>query len=67
LLTCIHTIKENTEALIVASKEIDSEVNADETKYMVKSQDQNAGQRHNMRIDNRSIERVEVFKYLEAT
>jgi len=33
----IHTIKENTEALIVASKEIGLEVNADKSKYMVMS------------------------------
>jgi len=33
----IHTIKENAEALIVASKEIGLEVNADKTKYMVMS------------------------------
>ena len=39
----MHTIKENSEALIVTSKEIGLEVNADETKYMVVSQDQNAG------------------------
>jgi len=44
----VHTIKENTEALIVASKEIGLEVNADKTKYMVMSQDQNAGQNHSM-------------------
>ena len=35
----IHTIKENAEALLVASKENGLEVNADKTKYMVKSQD----------------------------
>ena len=33
----IHTIKENAEALIVASKEIGLEVNVDKTKYMVMS------------------------------
>jgi hypothetical protein len=38
----IHTIKENAEALIVASKKIGLEVNGDETNYMVMSQDQNA-------------------------
>jgi len=32
-----HTIKENTEALVVASKETGLEVNADKTKYMVMS------------------------------
>jgi hypothetical protein len=33
----IHTIEKNTEALIVASKEIGLEVNADKTMYMVMS------------------------------
>jgi len=39
----IHTVKENAEALIAASKEIGLEINADKTKYMVMSGDQNAG------------------------
>jgi hypothetical protein len=30
-----HTMKENIEALVGASKETDLEVNADKTKYMV--------------------------------
>jgi len=38
----IHTIKKNSEALVIASKEIGLEVNSDKTKYMVMSQDQNA-------------------------
>jgi hypothetical protein len=42
-------------------------VNADKTKYMVMSQDQNAGQSHNTNFDNSSFERVEVFKYLGTT
>ena len=42
----VHTIKENAEALVVASKETGLEVNADKTKYMVMSQDQNAGRSH---------------------
>jgi hypothetical protein len=33
----VHTLKKNLEALIVASKEIGLEVNADNTKYMVMS------------------------------
>jgi len=33
----VHTIKENTEALIVASMEISLEEKADKTKYMVMS------------------------------
>ena len=51
----------------MASKEIGLEVNADKTNYMVMSRDQNAGRSHNMRIDNRSFERVEEFKYLGRT
>jgi hypothetical protein len=39
----VHTIKENAEALVVASKEIGLEVNVVRTKYMVMSRDQNAG------------------------
>ena len=34
---------------------------------MIMSPDQNAGRSHSMKIDNRSIERVEEFKYLGTT
>jgi len=63
----VHTVKENAEALVVATKEIGLEVNADKTKYMVMSRDWNAGRVHSVRIDNSSIERVEEFKYLGTT
>ena len=33
----IHTVKENAEALVVATKETGLEVNADKTKYMIMS------------------------------
>jgi hypothetical protein len=33
----VDTVKKNTEAIIVASKETGLEVNADKTKYMVMS------------------------------
>ena len=33
----MHSIKKHTEALVVASKEIEIEVNADKTKYMIMS------------------------------
>ena len=39
----IHTLKENAEALVVATREIGLEISADEMKYMVMSRDQNAG------------------------
>jgi hypothetical protein len=63
----IHAVKKNTEALVVASKEIGLEVNADKTKYMVMSRNQNAGQNHNIKLDNKSFKRVEQFKYLGTT
>ena len=62
-----RTVKKNTEALPVSSKKIGWEVNADKTKYMVTSRDQNAGRNHNMKIDNISTEGVEEFKYLGKT
>ena len=47
----VHTVKKHTEPLVVASKEIGLEVNADTTKYMVMSRDQNAGRSQNIKID----------------
>ena len=58
----VHTIKENAEALAVASREIGLEVNVDKTKYLVMSRDQNAGRSHSMKT-----ERLEEFKYLGTT
>jgi len=46
---------------VVASKEIDPEVHAEETKYTDMSSEQNESQNHNIKIDNKSFERVEQF------
>jgi hypothetical protein len=46
----VHTIKKNSESLLVVSKEIGLEMNADKTKYMVMSRDQNAGRSHDISI-----------------
>jgi len=59
----VHTVKENAEALRVASKETGLEVNVDKIKYMVMSQDQNARQSHDMETDNSYIEMLEDFRY----
>jgi len=59
-----HTVKENTETLVVGSKETGIEVNADITKYTAMSRNQNAGRSHYIKTDNSSFERVEQFKYL---
>jgi hypothetical protein len=42
----VHTTKKNAEAIVVASKENGLEVNADKTKYMAMSRDQNAERSH---------------------
>jgi len=63
----IHTLKENSEALVAATSEIGLEVSAGKTKYMVMSRDQNAGRIQSVRIDNNTFEREEEFKYLGTT
>jgi hypothetical protein len=56
--------KENTEALLDASKEVGLEVNPEKTKYMLMSRSQKTGQKHSIKIANRSIEDVAKFRYL---
>ena len=63
----VHTIKKDTDGLVVASKETGLEVNADYNKYMVMSRDQNAGRSYSIKIDSSSVERVEELKYLGTT
>jgi hypothetical protein len=63
----IDTVKKNTGALLVASKEVGLEVNPEKTKYMLMSRSQNIGQKHSMKIVNRSFEDVAKFKYLGTT
>ena len=50
----------------MAGRENGLEVNADKAKYLVMSQDQDAGRSHSIKIHN-SFERVEEFKYLGTT
>jgi len=63
----IHTLKENAEALVAATREIGLEISADKTKYMVMTRDQNAGRNHSVRINNSTFETMEEFKYLGTT
>ncbi len=58
----IYTVKENAEALVVATKEFGIEVNVDKTKYMVMSREQTAGLSHTLKFDSSSIERVKELK-----
>ena len=63
----VHTVNENAEALVAATREIGLEVSADKTEYMVMSRVQNAGRIRSVRMDNRTFERVEEFRYLGTT
>ena len=54
-------------SLVITSKEIGLEVNAQEMKYMVMSQDQNTEQNSILKIGNKSFEIVEQYKYLGTT
>ena len=63
----VRTVQKNMEALVFASKETGLVVNADKTKYMVMSRDQNAGRNYSMKTDNSFFESVEEFKYLRTT
>jgi hypothetical protein len=63
----INTIKKNTEALLDASKEVGLAVNPEKTKYMLMSRSQKVGQKHSIKIANKSFEDVAKFKYLGRT
>ena len=54
-----HTLNENADVLVAATREIGLEVNADKTKYMVMSRDQNAGRSPSIKSDNSSFDRAE--------
>jgi hypothetical protein len=63
----VNTIKENSETLLDASRDIDLEINAKKTKYMIMSRHPNSGQNQNIRTANESFEKVAKFKYLGTT
>jgi hypothetical protein len=63
----IDSINKKAEALSDASEEIGMEVNPEETKYMSMSRREKVGQKHSIKIANRSFEDMAKFKYLETT
>jgi hypothetical protein len=63
----INTIKESTETLLEASRDIGLEINTEKTKYIIMSRHPNSGQNQNISIANESFENVAKFKYLGMT
>jgi hypothetical protein len=60
-------IKKKTEALLDASKEVGLEVNPKKTECMLMLHSQKTGQKHSIKIVNRSFEDVAKFRYLGTT
>jgi hypothetical protein len=63
----VDTIKKNTEALLDASKKVGPEVNPEKTKYILMSRSRKTGQKHSIKIANRSFEDVAKFIYPGTT
>jgi sorting nexin-29 len=63
----INTIKEKTETLLEASRDVGLEINAEKTKYMIMSRHQNSGQNHNIGTANELFKNVAKLKYLGTT
>jgi hypothetical protein len=63
----VDTVKENTEKLIDASKEVGLEINAEKTKYILLTHHQNIGQNRDIKIANRLFVNVSQFEYLGMT
>jgi hypothetical protein len=62
----IDTMQKNTETLLHAGKEVGLEVNSENTEYTLMSR-KKAGQKHGIKIVNRSFEGVAKFRYLRTT
>jgi hypothetical protein len=63
----IDIVKNTTERLIDASKEVGLEINVEKTKYMLEPHCQNVDQNRDIKIANRLFENVSQFKYLGTT
>jgi hypothetical protein len=63
----INTIKEITETFLETSRDIDLEINAEKTNYMIMSPHPKSGQNQNIRAGNESFEKVAKSKYFGTT
>ena len=63
----VHTVKKKTKVIVVDSKEVGQELNADKTKHMIKSRDQIVGQSHSLNTASSFFEGVEQFIYFGTT
>jgi hypothetical protein len=63
----INNVKENTEPVIHASKNVGLVVNTEKIKYMLMSRHQNVGQNHTVKMAGTSIENVAKLRYLGTT
>jgi hypothetical protein len=63
----MDTMKKNTEALLDTNKEVGLEVNSEKTTYMLMARYQKIGQKHSMKIANKSFEDLAKFKYRGIT
>jgi hypothetical protein len=63
----VNKMKENSETLLEASRDIGLEINAEKTKYIIMSLHPNSGQNQNIRLANESFEKVAKLKYLDTT
>ena len=62
----IRTTNNNTNHSVIANKELGLEINAEKTKYMIMSLDQNAGQSSDIK-GNKPFGTMEEFKYFGTT
>jgi hypothetical protein len=58
----INSIKENTETLLEASRDVGLEINTEKTTYMIMSLHPNSEQNQNIRTASESVESVTKFK-----